>query len=54
MLSVRERGIKLSVKGTGGGEGVSLDTRYLHQSAHRVAGHAKVVLKTHLGSIFYL
>lgn len=54
MMTVRERGIELSVKGTGGCERVALYAWNLHKAAHWVTGHAEVMLKAHLCGIFYL
>lgn len=47
-----EGGVDVGVEGSSGGVGVAFDARNLYESADGVAGHAKVVLKTHLGSVF--
>ncbi len=42
------------VDGLDGAHGVALDARDLHQPAHRVAGHAQVVLHADLGGVLHL
>lgn len=41
VLSIGESGVEIRVKGTGGGESVSLDTWDLYQAADRIAGHSQ-------------
>src|SRR3712207_9435734 len=54
MLTVRERGVKLRIERPTSRKSIALDTRYLYQTADRVAGHAQMVLQPHLGGILYL
>lgn len=54
VLSIGESGVEIRVKGTGGGESVSLDTWDLYQAADRIAGHSQMVFQPHLGGIFNL
>ena len=54
VVSVGERGIEIGSESTGGSKGIALYTRYLYQSADRVAGHAEMMLKSHLCRILYL
>src|SRR3712207_8230807 len=54
MLTVRERGVKLRIERPTSRKSIALDTRYLYQTADRVAGHAQMVLQSHLGGILYL
>ena len=54
VMTVGERGIQVGIQGTGCSKGITLDTRYLNQSAYRVAGHTQVMFQTHLGSILHL
>ena len=52
--AIGKRSIQVCVKGAGGSKRIALYARYLHKPANRVARHAKVVLKPHLGGIFNL
>ena len=54
VLAVRESRVEVGIERTGGGKGVALYTGYLYQSAYRVAGHAEVMLQSHLSCILYL
>ena len=54
MQPIRIRSIYVSVQSPGRRISIPLDARNLNQSADRVAGHAEVMLKAHLGSVFNL
>ena len=54
MYAVGEGGIDVGVQRTRSSIGITFYARYLHETTHRVAGHAQVVFKPHLGRIFYL
>ena len=54
VASVGKGRVETGVHGAYSCIGIAFDAWYLHQTAHGVAGHAKVVLKTHLSGILYL
>ena len=54
VVAVGEGGVDVGVEGTGSGVGITLDTRNLDKTANRIAGHAQVVFKRHLCSVFDL
>ena len=49
MVTAGKGAVDVGIKGTRRSMGIALDAGYLHQAAHRVARHAEVVLKPHLG-----
>ena len=54
VVAVGKSGVDVGVEGTGSGVGIALDTWNLDKTAYRVAGHAQVVFKRHLCSVFNL
>ena len=54
VLAVGEGGVEVGIEGSGGSEGVALDAGNLHESADGVAGHAEVVLESHLCGVLDL
>lgn len=54
VASIRQGSIEIGVQSARRCKGIALYTRYLNQSADRVAGHSKVVLQPHLSGILHL
>ncbi len=52
--AVGERGVSVGIQRSSGCIGIALYARNLHHAAHRVARHAQMMFKPHLGGIFYL
>ena len=54
MMPVGECRVDVRIESACCSIGIALNTRYLHQSAHWVARHTQMVLKSHFGGIFNL
>src|SRR3712207_7476954 len=52
MHPVGESRIEICVQSTGGSISITLNTRYLNQSAYRITSHSEMMLQSHFRSIF--